>query len=125
MVFLVRDESKYVEFPMASLKDALNIIRSGHPEGWGIMLELTNNKERLGLGYNSQNLKKPTLIPKERQVLLLSKYFSSANPLVHGHICDLEENVEEDTRLIFMKTKGWGATKWTVMQVLEVTMIKM
>lgn len=38
---------------MASLKDALIMIRNGHPEGWGRMLKFPNNKDHLGLGYNS------------------------------------------------------------------------
>lgn len=39
---------------MASLKDALTVIRSGNPERWGRMLELPNNKDRYILGFNSQ-----------------------------------------------------------------------
>lgn len=33
MVFPARDKSKNAEFPMASLQDALTIIRNGHPQG--------------------------------------------------------------------------------------------
>lgn len=58
-------EVKTTEFPMASLKDAQTIIKNGHPEVWGRMLELLVNKDRAGLGYNSQNLRKQTLIAIE------------------------------------------------------------
>lgn len=58
-------------------------------------------------------------------MLQLSEYFSSVGQLVDGHVCALEEDKEEDAGLIFMKTKGRGATRWTVMEVPEVTMIKM
>lgn len=71
MVGPIGDELKNVEFPMASFKDALTIIRSGHPIGWGRMLELSNNKDRSGLGYNSQDLKKPMMIVEKGQVLPL------------------------------------------------------
>lgn len=57
MVFPVKDGTKNVEFSMASLQDALTIIKNGHPRGWGIMLEFPNNKDCVALGYNSQNLK--------------------------------------------------------------------
>ncbi|XP_050919836.1 uncharacterized protein LOC127137415 [Lathyrus oleraceus] len=48
-----KDESKNVESPMASLKDTLTIIKDGHPQGWGRLLELPANKDHTGLGYNS------------------------------------------------------------------------
>ncbi|XP_050915939.1 uncharacterized protein LOC127131039 [Lathyrus oleraceus] len=38
MVFSAKDESKDVESPKASLKDALTIIKDGHPQGWGRLL---------------------------------------------------------------------------------------
>lgn len=65
MVCPIREELKNVEFPIASLKDALTIIRNGHPEGWGRMLEFPNNKDCSGLGYNSQNLKKTMSIAEK------------------------------------------------------------
>ncbi|XP_050875021.1 uncharacterized protein LOC127078622 [Lathyrus oleraceus] len=53
MVCPARGESKDAESPMVSLKDALTIIKDGHPQGWGRLLELPANKDRTGLGYNS------------------------------------------------------------------------
>ncbi|KAI5389653.1 hypothetical protein KIW84_075084 [Lathyrus oleraceus] len=53
MVCLTRDESKNTEFTITSLQDALTIIKNGHPQGWGRILEFPNNKDRLGLGNNS------------------------------------------------------------------------
>lgn len=81
-----------------------------------------NNKDRLGLGYNSQNLKKLAPIATKGLVLPLSEYFSSVSHLVDEHVCLLEE---EDVRLIFSKIEGRVATKWTIMKVPEVRMIKM
>lgn len=102
----------------------MTIIRNGHPKGWGRILELLNNKDRFGLGYNSQNLKKPTPIAEKGKVLPLSEYFPSVWHLVDDHICASEEDVEEEGGLVFKKTEGRGATKWTVLEVPEVTMIK-
>lgn len=62
-------EVKTIEFPMASLKDAQTVIKSGHPEGWGRILEIPVNKDRVSLGCNSQNLKKQAPIVVEGQVL--------------------------------------------------------
>lgn len=74
MVGPVGEKMKNVEFRMASLKDALIVIRSGHPEGWGKMLEMPNNKDLSGLRCNSQDLKKPIPIAVKGQVLPLSYY---------------------------------------------------
>lgn len=124
MVYLIRDESKNVEFPMASLQDALIIIQNGHPLGWGRMLEFPNNKDRIGLGYNTQNLKKTQPIAEKGQVLPLSEYFSSVCYIDDDHVCVVEEDVE-DAELIFTETNGRGATKWTEIEIPEVTLIKM
>lgn len=64
------------------------------------MLELPANKDRIDLGYNSQNLKKPAPIAIKGSVLPLSKYFSSVGYLDEDHVCAMEEEVE-DARLIF------------------------
>ncbi|XP_050878617.1 uncharacterized protein LOC127082421 [Lathyrus oleraceus] len=119
MVCPARDESKDAEYPMASLKDALTIIKDGHPQGWGRLLELPANKERTGLGYNSQNLKKPTSIATRGSMLLLSKNFSSVRYLDDNRICAVEEEEEEDDGLIFTKTDGNGATNRPSLKYLK------
>lgn len=103
-------EVKNVEFPMASLRDAQTIIKSGHPLGWGRMLELPINKDNYGLGYNSQDLKKTTLMAVNGQVPPLSDFFSRTGHLVDGHICSLEEEDEvEEEVLIYNNIKGRGS----------------
>lgn len=47
MFYPSRDESKNAEFPMASLQDALTIIKNRHAQVRGRMLELPNNKDHL------------------------------------------------------------------------------
>lgn len=89
------------------------------------MLEIPHNKDHLGLGYNFQNLKKPAPIALKGSVLPLSEYFSSVSHLVDDHVCALEEDEEKDFELIFLKTEERGATKWTMMKVPEVILIKM
>jgi hypothetical protein len=46
--------SKKFELPMSSLKNAQTIIKAGHLEGWGRILELSINKNRSGLGYHPE-----------------------------------------------------------------------
>ena len=89
------------------------------------MLELPANKDRTGLGYNSQNLKKPAPIATRGSVLPLSKNFSSAGYLDDNRICAVEEEEEENVGLIFTKTDGKGATKWTEIETPKVTLIEM
>ncbi|XP_050877316.1 uncharacterized protein LOC127081075 [Lathyrus oleraceus] len=124
MVCPARGESKDAESPMASLKDALTIIKDGHPQGWGRLLELPANKDRTDLGYNSQNLKKPVSIATRGSVLPLSDDFSSAGYLDNNRICVVEEEEEDYNGLIFTKTDGNGATKWTEFEIPKVTLIK-
>lgn len=73
---------KTVEFPMASLRDAQTIVKSGHPIGRERMLEMSVNKDISGLGYNSQDLKKAMLMAVNAQVLPLSDFFLSADHLL-------------------------------------------
>jgi hypothetical protein len=57
-------------------------------------------------------------------VLPLSKNFSSAGYLDDNRICAKEEE-EENIGLIFTKTDGKGATKWTEIEIPKVTLIEM
>lgn len=81
MVSPVREEKK-AGFQMISWKDAQTVIKVGYLKGWGRVLELPVNKDHVGLGYHSQNLKK--LVPStiEGQVLLLPVIFTSVGHLV-------------------------------------------
>jgi hypothetical protein len=56
-------------------------------------------------------------------MLPLSENFSSAGYLDDNRICAMEE--EEDDGLIFTKTDGNGATKWTEIEIPKVTLIEM
>lgn len=103
MVCPIRDEPKNAEFLMASLKDALTIIKDGHPRGWERMLELTANKECTDFGYNSQNLEMPASIATKGLMLPLSKYLSSVGYLDDNRICTMEEDKEEGVVMIFTK----------------------
>lgn len=125
MVRPARDESKDVESQTTSIKDALTIIKDGHPQGRGRILELPANKDHTGLGYNSQNLKKPASIATNGSVLPLSENFTGDGYLDDNRICDVEEDEEEDVGLIFTKTDGKGVTKWIEIEIPKVTLIKM
>lgn len=58
-------------------------------------------------------------------MLPLSENFSSVGYLDDNRICDVEEAKEEDVGLIFTKTDGKGATKWTEIEIPKVTLTKM
>ena len=57
-------------------------------------------------------------------MLLSSEYFSSVGYLIDYHGCAVEEDVD-DAGLVFTRTDERGATKWTEIEIPEVTMIKM
>ena len=45
-------EEKKQEVSMVSFKEAKAIVESGHPTGWGRVLDLPAKFDKLGLGYN-------------------------------------------------------------------------
>lgn len=77
----------------------------------------------VGEGYNSQNLKMHAPIAIKGSVLLLSEYFLSVGYLDEDCVCAPEEEVE-DGGLVFTKIDGRGATRWTEIEIPEVTLIK-
>ncbi|XP_050889755.1 uncharacterized protein LOC127095054 [Lathyrus oleraceus] len=90
MVCPAKDESKDAESPMASLKDALKIIKDGHPQGLGRLLELPANRFRIQL----PEFEEPAPIATRGSLLSLSENFSSAEYLDGNRICAMEEDEE-------------------------------
>lgn len=85
------------------------------------------NKDHPGLGFHSQNMKK--LMPKvvEGQVLLLSDIFVSAEHLIDGKICAVEDegvSVVVEEGLVYQKMEGQNLINWTAMEIPEVTMFE-
>lgn len=112
---------------MISLEDVKIVIKNGHPEGWGRVLNLPTNKDCAGLGYNSQNLKKQVPKVVEGCVLPLSDFFESARHLVDGHICALEEEgfgITMEEGLVYKKIEGHELTNWTATEISEVTLLE-
>ncbi|XP_058726079.1 uncharacterized protein LOC131597396 [Vicia villosa] len=86
-------ENKKLEAPMSSLKEAKVVVESGHPEGWGRILDLPIKQDKCGIGYqlgqSSSNgaPKKPgTFVPIK---------FSSAG-IVKDHICAANDDMDSD-----------------------------
>lgn len=52
MIKTPRSEDKRHVVSMSSLKDARAGVESGHPEGWGRVLDLSLKFEKLGLGFS-------------------------------------------------------------------------
>lgn len=89
------------------------------------MLEIPLNKDRAGLGYNSQNLKKRAPIAVKGKILPLSEFFSSDRHLVDGQICVMEEDIAvEKGGLVYRKAEDQELTNWTIFELLEVTMLE-
>ena len=44
-------EVKKNEVSMASCRQAQEVVESGHPEGWGRVLDLPTQKDKKGLGF--------------------------------------------------------------------------
>lgn len=87
-------EVKKTEFPMVSLKEVRTLIKVGHAEGWGRILEFPVNKDHSGMGYHYENMKKIMPNVVKGQVLMLPNILTSVEHLVDGKITIVEE--EED-----------------------------
>ncbi|XP_058756794.1 uncharacterized protein LOC131630013 [Vicia villosa] len=86
-------EKKKLEAPMSSLKEAKAVVESGHPEGWGRVLDLPIKQDKCGIGYqvgqssSDGSFKKPgTFVPIK---------FSSAG-IVKDHICATDDDMDSD-----------------------------
>ncbi|XP_058726057.1 uncharacterized protein LOC131597370 [Vicia villosa] len=92
-------ENNKLEAPMSSLKEARAVVESGHPEGWGRVLDLPIKQDKCGIGYqvgqssSNEAPKKPgTFIPIK---------FSSAG-IVKDHICAADDDMDSDYDI-----EGW------------------
>ncbi|XP_058788384.1 uncharacterized protein LOC131662585 [Vicia villosa] len=92
-------ENKKLEAPMSSLKEAKAVVESGHPEGWGRILDLPIKQDKCGIGYqlgqSSSNgaPKKPgTFVPIK---------FSGAG-IVKDHICAADDDMDAVDNDLFM-----------------------
>ncbi|XP_058775661.1 uncharacterized protein LOC131649933 [Vicia villosa] len=86
-------EKKKLEAPMSSLKEAKAVIESGHPKGWGRVLDLPIKQDKCGIGYqlgqssSDGSFKKPgTFVPIK---------FSSAG-IDKDHICAADNDTDSD-----------------------------
>ncbi|XP_058745905.1 uncharacterized protein LOC131618759 [Vicia villosa] len=86
-------KNKKLEAPMSSLKEAKAVVESGHPEGWGRVLDLPIKQDKCGIGYqlgqsssNEAPKKSGTFVPIK---------FSSAG-IVKDHICAADDDMDRD-----------------------------
>ncbi|XP_058774480.1 uncharacterized protein LOC131648768 [Vicia villosa] len=86
-------DNKKLEAPMSSLKEAKAVVESGHPEGWGRVLDLPIKQDKCGIGYqlgqsssNEASKKFGTFVPIK---------FSSAG-IVKDHICAADDDMDSD-----------------------------
>ncbi|XP_058746759.1 uncharacterized protein LOC131619709 [Vicia villosa] len=96
-------EKKKLEAPMSSLKEAKAVVESGHPEGWGRVLDLPIKQDKCGIGYqlgqssSNGSFKKPgTFIPIK---------FSSAG-IVKDHICAADDDVDRKLLGFIVSERG-------------------
>ncbi|XP_058726212.1 uncharacterized protein LOC131597536 [Vicia villosa] len=86
-------ENKKLEATMSSLKEAKAVVESGHPEGWGRVLDLPIKQDNCGIGYQlgQSSSSGP---PKKPGTFVLIK-FSSAG-IVKDHICAADDDMDSD-----------------------------
>lgn len=72
-------EPQSIELSMASWKDMKVVIQTGHPKGWGRVLELPVNKDRYVLGFHSyqQIEKNVTISAVKRHIPSLPDTFTN------------------------------------------------
>ncbi|XP_050908890.1 uncharacterized protein LOC127122628 [Lathyrus oleraceus] len=112
------------ELPMSSLKDAQTIIKAGHPEGWGRILELPVNKNRSGLGYHpEQATQQNTPIGGGEMALSIPGNFISVGHHFQDQVTMVGEdlNTSEVDCFVLKKTAGQQLHNWTEVDLPEVT----
>ncbi|XP_058741044.1 uncharacterized protein LOC131613387 [Vicia villosa] len=86
-------ENKKLEAPMSSLKEAKAVVESGHPEGWGRVLDLPIKQDKCGIGYQLGQ-SSSNEVPKKPGTFVLIK-FSSAG-IVKDHVCAADDDMDSD-----------------------------
>ncbi|XP_058754437.1 uncharacterized protein LOC131627615 [Vicia villosa] len=79
--------------PMSSLKEAKAVVESGHPEGWGRVLDLPIKQDKCGIGYQLGQ-SSSNEAPKKPETFVPIK-FSSAG-IVKYHICAADDDMDSD-----------------------------
>ncbi|XP_050916439.1 uncharacterized protein LOC127131569 [Lathyrus oleraceus] len=119
-------EEKKLEISMSSFKQAQAIMESGHPEGWGRVLELPTQKDKCGLGFKFDqewmNQKKNST-PETQQATGPIK-FIIAGKNKEEDICAVEDEVDNDYDLetwIHPIVIGQELSNWTSEELVMVT----
>ncbi|XP_058726836.1 uncharacterized protein LOC131598234 [Vicia villosa] len=86
-------ENKKLEAPMSSLKEAKAVVESGHPEGWGRVLDLPIKQDKCGIGYQLGQ-SSSNEVPKKPGTFVPIK-FSSAG-IVKDHVCAGDDDMDSD-----------------------------
>ncbi|KAI5419995.1 hypothetical protein KIW84_043967 [Lathyrus oleraceus] len=101
---------KRVGAPMSLLKDAQKIVEEGNVDQWGRMVEISDNKGRIGLGFQKGS---STARSEDMQISFRSGGFIHGN---EQHLAVVLEDDEEEDYTNFL-THGKACNNWTVVDI--------
>ncbi|KAI5444039.1 hypothetical protein KIW84_012597 [Lathyrus oleraceus] len=108
------DEEK-VGTSMASLKDAQQVVVSGQTLGWGKIVQLNDNNDRSGLGFNlyEQSAKAPRTI---QEVKLISETFRS-DGFMDRSCAILQDDADEGPGFVTRGGSSQRTPNWTSVDI--------
>jgi hypothetical protein len=109
------------EVSMASYKQAQAIVKSGHPEGWGRVLELPTQTDKRGLGF-APGMKVPVSTPMSKGVSPPVKFVKGGIQIEDVDAIDGEADGDYDVdKWIYPTVPGRELSNWFVEDVAVVT----
>lgn len=115
-------EEKKQEISMVSFKEAKAIVESGHPTGWGRVLDLPAKFDKLGLGYNPARDQKETSSSKEpRRPIFIN--FTRGGIINEGSVLAIEDEKEVNNmdQWVYASASVQKLNNWTVDEIVPVT----
>src|ERR1044072_8081040 len=106
---------------MASYKQAQAVVESGHPEGWGRVLELPTQTDKRGLGF-APRLKVPVPASMSKGVSPPVKFVKGGVQIEDVDAIDGEaDNGYDVDKWIYPTVPGRELSNWSVEDVAVVT----
>ena len=109
---------------MSSYRQAQAIIQSGHPEGWGRVLDLPTQKDKKGLGFVA-NHRRSVIILGDQSIPPLIQFISGRTIQGEAHAVDEADgnNCEMD-RWVHPTGPNEKHGNWFAKDIIEVTRLE-
>lgn len=119
-------EDDKTEVSMTSLREARAVVESGHPEGWGRVLDLPVKKDRFGIGYKPTQKSQEPISRNQGSPVVIK--FSSAGIIQDGQVLAVDDDADSDYDMdnwIQPCAPNQELPNWTSEDIVPVTLVHM